>query len=245
MKVLTDIVYNNKGQRLDLYLPDSAFDCVFVFFHGGGLEAGSKDPMPVFAPYLLERNIAVISADYRMYPNAKFPEFIEDSADAVAWAFRHIREYGNCNRLFVGGSSAGGYLSMMLCFNPHWLENVGVDPAAVAGYIHDAGQPTSHFNVLREQGLDTRRVIVDETAPLYYVGLQESYRPMLFLVSDDDMTNRYEQTVLMLSTLKHFGHDIAESRVLHGTHCQHDNTLDENGDSVFGKLIFDFISRHI
>lgn len=244
MKAITDIVYNDKGQLLDLYLPDSAFDAVFVFFHGGGLEAGAKGPMPFFAEYLLERGVAVISADYRMYPSAKYPDFLEDSADAVAWTFRHIREYGNCEKIFVGGSSAGGYISMMLCFDERWLSRNGIDPNAVAGYVHNAGQPTSHFNVLREKGEDTRRVIVDETAPLYYVGLRATYSPMLFLVSDNDMTNRYEQTVLMLSTLKHFGHTSAEYRLLHGGHCQHDGAVDENGESVFGKLIFDFISRN-
>lgn len=70
---------------------------------------------------------------------------------------------------------------------------------------------------------------------------------MLFLVSDDDMENRYEQTQLMLSTLKHFGYDQSKIKyqLMHGTHCQHCAAKDENGVSVFGKIIYEFISSTI
>ena len=64
---------------------------------------------------------------------------------------------------------------MMLCFDERYLKEVGILPTEIAGYIHDAGQPTAHFNVLKELGQDSRRLIVDETAPLYFVGLKEKY----------------------------------------------------------------------
>lgn len=249
MRTITDIRYNDKGQCLDLVLPDSnAFDAVFVYFHGGGLTVGSKDPSAVFISHLVQRNIAVATANYRMYPDAKFPDFIEDAADAVAWVFRHIEEYGHCDRVFTGGSSAGSYLSMMLCFNEAYLGKHGIKPTDLAGYVHDAGQPTSHFNILRERGLDSRRVIIDETAPLYFVGMGSTQcAPMLILVSDQDMENRYEQTVLLISTLKHFGYDQSkiDHTVLHGTHCHQVGAVNEDGESVFGKMIHEFIKKVI
>ena len=55
-----------------------------------------------------------------------------------------------------------------------------------------------HFNVLREKGFDTRRVIINEQAPLYYVGIEKKYPKMLFIVSTNDLENRYEQTMLLL-----------------------------------------------
>lgn len=247
MKTFTDIIYNEHGQALDLYLPESdKFDAVFLYFHGGGLEKGSKNGCAAFTPYLVEHNIAVASANYRMYPNAKFPDFIEDSADAVAWVKDHMNEYGCCDKLYIGGSSAGGYLTMMLCFDERYLGRHGIKPTDLAGYVHDAGQPTSHFNVLREKGIDTRRIIVDETAPLYFIGLNDNKcSPMIFLVSDNDIKNRLEQTMLVLSTMKHFEYDMSkiEHMVLHGGHCHQIKEIDENGDNVFGKLIRDFIHK--
>ena len=245
MRKLIDLSYNAYDQKLDLILPEGDhFDGVFIYFHGGGLTAGSKNPDAIFIHYLAEHNIAVATANYRMYPDAKFPDFIEDAADCVAWVKEHIGEYGSCERIFVGGSSAGGYLSMMLCFDERYLGKHSIKPTDLAGFYHDAGQPTSHFNVLKFSGFDSRRVIIDETAPLYFIGHNGTdCPPMFFLVSDQDMENRYELTMLVLSTLKHFRYDMSKIsyEVLHGTHCHQVGAVDENGESVFGKMILSFI----
>lgn len=245
MKEFHDIVYSDIGhprQKLDLYLPDCPDFPVFVYFHGGGLENGSKDN-ETFMSYLTDRGIAVVCANYRMYPSAVFPEFVRDAAAAVAWTFKNIHNYGNCSKIYVGGSSAGGYLSMMLCYNKAYLAPYKINPAQLAGFIHDAGQPTTHFNVLRERGLDSRRLIVDEAAPLYYIGLEPEYAPQLFLISDHDIPGRYEQTMLTLATLKDFGYDQTKIdwKLLNGTHCHYCRQFDENGDSVLGKLIYEYI----
>ena len=241
MNVSNDIPYGDlDGQRLDLYLPAHA-KSTFVYFHGGGLDRGDKDGSIYFAPYLAERGIAVVTANYRMYPNAKYPDFIEDAATVVAWAHAYMRRELGCERMYVGGTSAGGYLSMMLCFDRRYLDAVGIDPSCVSGYFFDAGQPTVHFNVLRERGVDSRRVIVDEAAPLYYVGMEASYPPMRFIISDNDIKGRYEQTMLMRSALSNFGYSDVDHVLMHGTHCQYWNQADENGESRLGKLILDFI----
>ena len=87
---------------------------------------------------------------------------------------------------------------MMLCFDTSYLRGAGVNPASIRGYVHNAGQPTTHFRVLKERNLDGRRLIVDDAAPLYYVGLEKEYTPMLFIAADNDMENRLEQTSLLL-----------------------------------------------
>ena len=250
MRIIKDIDYvgyGNPEQRLDVYLPEGERFPVLVYFHGGGIETGDKtNGAECFFPYLVKQGIAVVSANYRMYPRAVYPEFVRDAAAAVAWTKKHMGEYGECEGLFVGGSSAGGYLSMMLCFDSSYLASHRMKPSDVNGYVHDAGQPTTHFNVLRERGMDTRRAIVDEAAPLYHVKAGQSYPPMLFIVSDNDMACRYEQTMLLLSTLSHMG-DAPENHphvVMQGKHCAYCGRADENGDSVFGKLVAPFVWKN-
>lgn len=245
MRMYKDIPYAPQTAAvctLDLYLPEAEFDSVFVYFHGGGLEGGSKDCPESFVRGFTENGIALVSAEYRMYPRAKWPDFIHDAAAAVKWVCDRIGDHGVCKNIFVGGSSAGGYLSMMLCFDPSYYAAAGVDPARITGYIHDAGQPTAHFNVLRERGLDTRRVIVDESCALYHVGTQPDYPPMLFFVADNDMENRYEQTVLLLSTLKHFGYEKrCTLKVMHGSHCSYTFAEDGQGRSIFADIVSGYI----
>ena len=252
MRNFPDIPYGkDRMQLLDLWLPDSGEFDLYIHLHGGGLQSGSRRVDIRFPQYLTDRGIGLASVEYRMYKsdkhpenNAKYPDFIEDAAAAAAWVKAHIAEYGKAKRVFLGGSSAGGYLSMMLCFDKRWLAAHGLAPMDFAGFFHDAGQPTKHFNVLKFSGEDSRRIVVDEAAPIYYVGLDAEYPPMRFVVSDNDMKNRYEQTVLMLSTLRHFGYDESKFDMeLHsGTHTQYCSTYDENGESVYGQMICKFIN---
>lgn len=247
MKTIANIPYSDighKNQILNLYLPEADSFPVFIYFHGGGLEAGAHDDLP-FLDYLTEKGIAVASVQYRMYPTAKYPEFIMDAAASVAWTMQHIGEYGKCDKFYVGGSSAGGYLSMMLCFDKRWLAPYSIAPTDIAGYIHDAGQPTKHFNVCREEGIDSRRVVIDDTAPIYHIGNAEEYSPMIFIISDDDMFNRYEQTMLMINTLKHFEYDQSKIKlkVTHGGHCVSLRTADEDGNNAFGKTVYEFMEE--
>ena len=247
MRKIIDIAYGvYPSQRLDLYLPDGdAFD-VLVYMHGGGLEAGDKALSDAFGEYVTTRGVAVASINYRMYPEAVYPEFVRDGAAAVAWVKKHIGEYGDGGRFFVGGSSAGGYLSMMLCFDRRWLAPYGIDPSSIDGYIHDAGQPTCHYNVLRERGIDSRRVIIDDSAPLYHVGTADVYAPMLFVISDEDMENRYEQTMLMLSTLRHFRCDMdrVQLRVMHGKHCAYTQGTPECPESMLAHILCEYIGKN-
>lgn len=245
MKTIANICYcEEHEQYLDLHLPDCESFPVFVYFHGGGLKAGDKGANTLLYKYLAEHGVAVVTANYRLYPDAHYPDFLLDSAKAVAWTLKNIGIYGKATGIYVGGSSAGGYLSQMLCFDESWLLAHGIEPSAISGYLLDAGQPTCHFSVLSERGLDPRRVIIDETSPLYHIDDRRVYAPMLIIVSDNDMQNRYEQTMLLVSTLKHFGHtENVSLRLMHGKHCEHTRAADENGDSVFGKMVIEFISK--
>ena len=241
MRSILDLEYK-EGLFLDLYLPECEEFDLFVYFHGGGLERGSRKRADIFAKTLAERGVATASVDYRLLPEAKFPDFLIDAADSVRWLKDNIKEYGNMRRIFIGGSSAGGYISMMLCFDERYLCGVGISPCEISAYIHDAGQPTAHYNVLKYSGIDPRRVIVDERAPIYFVGTREEYPPMLFIVSDNDMFARYEQTQLMVKTLEHFGNkENVRLKVMHSAHCKYVYKQDECGNGVLGTVISEFL----
>ena len=234
------------AQSLDLYLPEKETFPVLVYFHGGGLVNGDK-ARAVFYEELQQKGVAVISANYRMYPEAAYPDFLKDAAMAVSWAYKHMGEYGNVTGIYVGGSSAGGYITQMLCFDKKYLMLHNIDPDTVNGYIMDAGQPTTHFNVLKERGIDSRRVIVDEAAPLYHVAGERKYPPMQIIVSDHDMENRLEQTQLLISTLKHFGCDMSrvDYRLMENCrHCQYTRRDDETFKGVFSQMICEFIEKY-
>ena len=248
MKKIENIAYKNTGHErhlLDIMLPDAEEFPVFVNFHGGGIVGGSKGTTPALE-YVVKQGIAVVDANYRLYPEAKYPEFIEDAADAVKWVVDNIGQYGKIKGIFVGGSSAGGYITQMLCFDKRYLEKVGIDSDSLAGYILDAGQPTAHFNVLKEHGLDSRRVIIDERAPIYYIDDTRTYAPMLIFNAENDIDNRYEQTQLLMGTMKHFGHDMSrvDYRYMEGyRHCRYIKDV-EGGVCKYADHIAEFVKKY-
>lgn len=246
MKIIENIYYtraNSPMQSLDIYLPDCEQFPVVIYFHYGGFTRGDKTGYK-FIPQLVEKGIAVISANYRLYPEASFPDFIRDGAMAVSWAYKHMQEYGEVTDYFIGGSSAGGYLTAMLCFDKKYLKMHGIDSDKVTGYIMDAAQPTTHFNVMVERGFDKRKVAIDDAAPIYHITDERHYPPMQIIVAEYDLQNRPEQNTLLVSTMKHFGHDMSnvDYRMIPGyKHVGYVNAFDEDGRSIFANIIYEFI----
>lgn len=250
MKSVNDIRYSDIGherQVLDIYLPKANRFPVFIYFHGGGLNSGDKSNH-IFVNDLVNDGIAVVCANYRLYPFAVFPQFIQDAAADVVWVKNNIGNYGECTGLFVGGSSAGGYITQMLCFDKKYFAIHGLNADDINGYFMDAGQPTSHFNVLKEHGFDYRKVVIDETAPIYFIDGTRNYPPIKIIVSDNDMPNRYEQTMLLVSTMKCCGCDMGKVElevVKDSAHCEYCEKVDENNKSVFAKMIYEFINAQV
>lgn len=193
----------HERNTLDIYLPkDQDQAPLLIYFYGGGLEGGCRQDVRALGEYLSARGVAVAAPDYRIYPEARFPEYIQDAARASAFLIRRP-EWKN-RRIFIGGHSAGAYLSAMLWADKRYLAQEGLDADGIGGYLLFSPQPTTHFNVLRERGEDVRKVVVDEAAPLYFV--RESGAPLFLAVAERDMENREQQNRLLVSTLKHFGY---------------------------------------
>lgn len=231
-------IKEHKYSYLDLYLPNDDIRAVFVYFHLGGIEGGSKNETLEPLNLLTEKGIAVVYADYRLYPDASYPDFITDAAEAVDWVMNHLDIFRNCKNIFIGGSSAGSYLAMMLYFNKSCLAKYGLSCKDFSGFIFDAGQPTAHYNVLRERNIDSRKAIIDETVPMYYIEEYSKEPPVLILVADHDLPCRYEQNMLLISTMKNFNYpeNIISYRLMENSeHCSY------NQDSEFGDIVLNFI----
>jgi acetyl esterase/lipase len=255
MKTISGLVYEpasgNDGLCLDIHYPESGQEgvCTYVYLHGGGLTVGARDDDEILAlaQKLTARGIVVISTDYRLYPEAVFPDYIRDAARAVRWVFDQAESYHLPRRVFLGGSSAGGYLTMMLCFARDYLLEVGLEPEALAGYVFDAGQPTSHFEVLSRRGIDPRRVLVDEAAPLYYVWDGRPLRPLLLFCAENDMPGRLEQNMLLMRTLQTMGYDdklMAFHRMAGCEHCSYLEPQNEKPFWEYVRICADFLAGY-
>ena len=115
---------------------------VLVYFHGGGWTIGDLDTHDVLCRQLCNGSGAVVvSVDYRMGPEHRFPAAVDDCLAATRWVARQAHELGvDAARLAVGGDSAGGNLA-----------------AVVAILARDAGDLPVSFQLLIYPATDQRR----------------------------------------------------------------------------------------
>jgi acetyl esterase len=87
---------------------------VLLYFHGGGFTVGGVDTHDILCRELSRlSDCAVVSLDYRLAPEHKFPTAADDAWDALAWLAAHAQSMGlDAQRMAVGGDSAGGTLAI-------------------------------------------------------------------------------------------------------------------------------------
>ncbi len=101
------------AMKARLYAPSFQRLPVLLFFHGGGFTIGGLDTHDSLCRQLaLRAGVAVLSLDYRLAPEHRFPAAVDDSFAALRWLLKHADSLGlDPTRLAVGGDSAGGTLA--------------------------------------------------------------------------------------------------------------------------------------
>ncbi|MDQ0446788.1 alpha/beta hydrolase [Methylobacterium aerolatum] len=191
-------------QRLDVYVPVSlpAPAPVLVFFYGGSWDSGSKDDYAFVGQALAAQGFVTVLPDYRLYPQARFPDFLNDGAAAIAWIRDNIAEYGgDPRRVVLAGHSAGAYNAVMLGLDPRYLEAAGVDPKVIRAVAGLSG-PYDFLPLDTDTTIKTFGQAPDlaQTQPMNFVGPMS---PPAFLATGDlDKTVKPRHTARLAERLR-------------------------------------------
>lgn len=128
-------------QRLDLYRPQQRGDLpVVVFLYGGAWAEGDRAMYRFVGTALASAGFLTIIPDYRVFPEVRFPGFLEDAALATRWAEANATMLGgNPDKLVLMGHSAGAHIAALLALDPRWLARAGVDHRRLRGLVGLAG----------------------------------------------------------------------------------------------------------
>jgi len=234
--------------KIRIYEPkdrgDRLLPCLF-FYHGGGFLFGTVYRQEKLCQgYVKNVDCIVVSVEYRLYPEAKFPAFIEDGARAVKHILSHMDSWGRVRRVFVSGQSAGAYITLMLCLDRHYLDAVEADRERITGFVSDSAQITTHYHVLRERGMDMRLERIDEAAPIYHLSEDSRFGNLLLLWYEGDFPCRPEQNILFRESIKRFcpGQTV-EWAQLPGSHCNGSSRRNEKGTYDFCDALLAFLEK--
>jgi acetyl esterase/lipase len=176
-------------QRLDVYAPirPAPGRPVVVFFYGGSWDTGSKADYAWVGQALAQQGYVVVVPDYRVYPAAVWPAFLQDSAKAVRWAKDHAGATGgDVSRLVLMGHSAGAYNAVDLAVDGRWLQAVGMDPRKDLAAVVGLSGPYDFLPVQTDElktifGPEEKR---PDTQPINHIRGAEA--PMLLATGDKD-----------------------------------------------------------
>jgi acetyl esterase/lipase len=105
-----------------------------IFLHGGTWVKGEKEDYRFVGAALAEAGYVAVLPNYRLYPQVRFPEFIQDGARAVLWAREHASEFGgDPSALFVMGHSAGAHIAASLALDSKYLTEVAIRAGSEVG----------------------------------------------------------------------------------------------------------------
>ena len=201
-----DITYGHRQrQKLDLYLPDGELTTpvpVLIFWHGGYWMLGHKDTLGFMAPPITGTPAILVVPGYRLSPEAKYPEPVDDCRSALAWVFRNISDYGgDPRRIFVGGHSAGGHLAALVTLQRDRLAALGLPEDVikacfpVSGVFDVADAPQERregFLVSMDQAMDA--------SPLHNTA--GNTVPFFLEIGENDFPNLKAQHPKMLAALQ-------------------------------------------
>ena len=200
--VRPDLAYGTQPrQRLDLYVPDGApADApLLVFFYGGNWQSGSKDIYRFVGQAFASRGYVTAIPDYRVYPEARYPDFLADGAAAIAW-LRDDPGIGDGRRLFLAGHSAGAYIAAMLALDRRWLGEAGCGPVTAAAGL--AG-PYDFLPLTDPTLIEIFGPAGPQTQPVHHVAPGDP--PMLLATGTADTTVRPRNSVVLAERLQVVG----------------------------------------
>ena len=198
--------------QLDLYLPSGPTPKngwpTVLFIFGGTWNRGNRADYRFVGEALASQGMLAMIADYRLYPEVRWPDFLHDCALALRWVFDQASGNGlpsNPAKTYLMGHSAGAYNVAMLALDPRWLAPHGLTPSALAGWIGLAGP----YDFLPVTEPDAKPVFFHPNYPsgTQPIDLATAGAPRTFLgaARDDNLVNPMRSTVGLGNKLQAFG----------------------------------------
>jgi acetyl esterase/lipase len=241
-----DIVYDDSADddqhtSLDVYTADpmEAGSPVMVFVHGGGFRVGDKasskdlDPKPEY--FTSKLGYVLVSTNYRLLPEGRYPRNVQDVANALAWVSDNIGRFGgDPERIFLMGHSAGASLVAQVATDETFLKNAGKDLGLLKGVIANEGTygvESDEQEAQRQEallGTNWRNVV-----PVARVASGKNIPPfLLFHVTGGEtlVANSEEQAIGMGSALRSAGVRADVVSLNHVEHFGANERIGEPGD---------------
>lgn len=207
-RVASAVPFGTHGQTLDVWRPAGPAQSsrpVLIWWYGGGWVKGDRAAYAFAARAFARAGFVVVIPDYRKVPGVRFPAFLIDGAEAVAWTRDHARDFGgDPGRIALAGHSAGAYTAVMLALDRQWLQGAGVDPAIVRAAVGLSG-PYDFYPFTTRRSIDAMGRAPDPLATQPIRFARTDAPPLLLITSTKDTVVRPRNAINLEARLKALG----------------------------------------
>ncbi len=257
-EALADVAYCTTGtslQKMDVYFPDLGGPWpVLAYVHGGSWMHGDKAEAIMFADRMTAQGYLLVSINYRLYPEGKFPNMIEDVKCAIRFLRAHASEFNlDPNRIAAIGPSAGGHLVSLLGTSDvsagwdvgEYLEQSSRVQAVVAmAPVTDLTRsfPNADIEAMRGVGFGEDNIVL--ASPITHVTPDDP--PFLLIHGDQDTAVPYEQSQIMYDRLTQTNVPAQLVIVQRAGHSltSPDGSATPTFDEI-NQIILNFLAKHI
>lgn len=208
-RVATAQRFGTHGQMLDVWSPDNTGPNgkrpVLIFLYGGSWNSGARQDYGFAGRAFASKGLVTVIPDYRKAPANRFPDFVEDAAQAVKWTVDNIARYGgDPGRIAIAGHSAGAHIAALLTLNAGYLKDVAVDPHTIRAFVGISG-PYDFLPFTNPAAKDAlgHWPRPEETQPIHYV--HSGAAPALLMTGDKDTTVKPRNSIVLAAALQKAG----------------------------------------
>ncbi|MAF60594.1 MULTISPECIES: alpha/beta hydrolase [Pseudomonadota] len=207
--VTQGVRFGSHGQTLDIWRAEGASNGdkrpVLIFWHGGGWVKGARADYAFAGRAFARQGFVVVIPDYRKVPEVRFPAFVQDGAEAVAWVRDNIARFGgDPQRIAFSGHSAGAHTAVLLALDPRWLKAAEVDPGIVKAVLGLSG-PYDFYPFTTKRSIDAMSHYPDPKLTQPIEQARADAPPMLLVTSTRDETVRPRNAINLSKRLKALG----------------------------------------
>lgn len=229
--VSKDILYGDEPlQDLDIYYPKPLAQAMktnttikqdypmVVFVHGGSWESGSKEEYAFVGQSLAQAGYVTAVINYRKAPEYVYPDYVEDTAQAIAWSYKNAKRFhANPERFAVVGHSAGAFNAVAAVANEDFLKPYGIKPKDITAVIGIAGPYSYDFRKFSSVTAFAADATPDEVMPDRQIKGQQP--PYLLLTAEKDKVVYATNTIKMTQALKAAGVTVQTSEIAGASHA--------------------------
>lgn len=207
-RAASGVAFGTHGQKLDVWRPATRAPSplpVLVFWYGGGWINGTRGGYAFAGRAFARAGFLVVIPDYRKVPQARFPAFLEDGAEALRWTRDHAAAYGgDPDRIAVSGHSAGAWIAMMLALDRQWLHRHGLADNTIKAAAGLCG-PYDFFPFTDRRSRDAMAGAPDpqQTQPVHFV--RGDAPPTLLVTAGNDRVVRARNAEQLAARLRAAG----------------------------------------